>query len=232
MERLDKVIANYTSYTRSDVKKLIKAKKVKINGCIANKPEEKVDINKDIICVNNEELKIQKDIYLVLNKPKGYISATEDRKVATVLDLLSEEYRARELFPVGRLDKDTTGLMILTNDGNFAHNVLSPKKEHTKTYIATIDNTVTEEMIKGFKDGVDLNDGKCKSSKLEKIEEHIAKVILTEGRYHQIKRMFGCYGAKVLDLKRIKMGEFELPSDLKEGEYRELTNEELELILK
>lgn len=230
LERVDKIISNQTSYTRSDVKKLIKMKKVKINDVIIDKPEIKVDINKDIINVDGINIIFKKNVYLVLNKPKGYISATEDRRMPTVLDIVAKDYGNRNLFPVGRLDKDTTGLMILTDDGDFAHNILSPKKDSKKLYIATIDIPITEEMIDGFANGVELIDGECKSAKLEKIGQYIARVTLTEGKYHQIKRMFGCYKAKVIELKRIQMGDFKLPEDLKEGEYRELTQDELRMV--
>lgn len=230
MERLDKIISNQTSYTRSDVKKFIKQKKVKVNNIIIDKPEFKVDCEKDIINLNGANINFKKNVYLVLNKPKGYISATEDRKIPTVLDIVDKDYGNRNLFPVGRLDRDTTGLMILTDDGDFTHNILSPKKDSKKIYIAIIDIPVTEEMIVGFENGVQLIDGECKPSKLEKIGEYTAKVTLTEGKYHQIKRMFGCYKAKVIELKRIQIGDFKLPQDLNEGEYRELTQEELILV--
>lgn len=163
----------------------------------------------------------------MLNKPKGYISATEDKSMQTVLDLVPEEYKHRNLFPAGRLDKDTTGLMIITDDGNFAHNILSPQKHVRKTYNVTIDIPVTNEMVEGFKNGVMLNDGECKTASLEITNTYTAIVTLTEGRYHQIKRMFGCFGAKVTELQRIKMGNFTLPKDLKIGECREFTEEEL-----
>lgn len=231
MERIDKIISNQTKYTRSDVKKLIKFKKVKVNDNLVDRPEYKVDIKKDTISIDGVELNIQKNIYLVMNKPKGYISATEDRKMKTILDLISEEYVSRNIFPVGRLDKDTTGLIILTNDGNFAHSILSPKKDSKKIYDVIIDIPVTEEMIKGFENGVELVDGKCKPAKLEKIGEYRAFVTLTEGKYHQIKRMFGCYKAKVVELSRIQIGNFILPKDLKQGEYRELDLNELDILL-
>ena len=227
MERLDKIISNYTRFTRSEVKKLVKEKRVKVNNKLVLKSDIKVDANLDIITVDNETIKIKENIYLVLNKPKGVITATEDKKSDTVLDLISEEYIIRNIFPVGRLDKDTTGLLILTNDGVFAHNITSPNKNKRKVYIATIDKPITEEMIKGFEKGVILNDGECKPAKLEKIDENVAQITITEGRYHQIKRMFGCFGAKVIDLKRIQIGKFKLPDNLKEGEYRELTDTEL-----
>lgn len=230
MERLDKVISNQTNYTRSEVKKLIKAKKIKVNDIIINKPEIKIDIQKDKINIENKIITIKKNIYIVLNKPKGYISATEDRKMPTVLDIVSKDYSNRSLFPVGRLDKETTGLMILTDDGEFAHKIVSPKNHAEKIYIATIDIPITEEMIKGFESGVKLIDTECKKSKLEKIGVNIAKVTLTEGKYHQIKRMFGCYKAKVIELQRIQIGNFKLPDDLKLGEYRELTENELNML--
>ena len=163
----------------------------------------------------------------MLNKPKGYISATEDKNEKTVLDLVPEEYSHRNLFPAGRLDKDTTGLMIITDDGNFAHNILSPQKHVRKTYHVIIDIPVTDEMVEGFKAGVMLNDGECKTASLEITGKYTAIVVLTEGRYHQIKRMFGCFGAKVIELQRIGMGNFKIPNNLKLGECREFTEEEL-----
>lgn len=144
-----------------------------------------------------------------------------------MLDLVPEKYKNRNLFPAGRLDKDTTGLMLITDDGEFSHNILSPRKHVKKEYEVTIDIPVTETMVKGFKKGVNLNDGECKSADLEITGEFTANVTITEGRYHQIKRMFGCYGAKVVELNRICMGNLKLPKDLKCGEIREATAEEL-----
>ena len=166
----------------------------------------------------------------MLNKPKGYISATEDRSMSTVLDLVPYEYLHRNLFPAGRLDKDTTGLMIITDDGNFAHDILSPKKHIKKEYMVTIDIPLKEDMVRGFESGIKLVDGDCKPSKLEIISEYVGKVTLVEGKYHQIKRMFGCFDAKVLELERISMGNFSLPDDLKLGECREFTRDELDSV--
>lgn len=230
MERIDKIISSQTHYTRKDVKSLIGNKQVMVNGNIINKSDFKVNPDIDIIEVSGEVLKVQKYVYLILNKPKGYVSATVDKTDKTILDLVPLEYSHRDLFPAGRLDKDTTGLMIITDDGNFAHNILSPNKHISKTYHVTIDIPLTNEMVDGFKKGVVLNDGECKTAILEILDTYEAKVILTEGRYHQIKRMLGCFKAKVLELKRIKMGNLELPYNLKEGECRELTNEELEKV--
>ena len=230
MERLDKIIGSQTSYSRKDVKELIRKKRIKVNDEIVLKSDIKIDPNNDIISIDNKVLIIKKYVYLMLNKPKGYVSATEDKNDMTVLDLVPEEYRHRDLFPAGRLDKDTTGLMIITDDGTFAHNILSPGKHISKTYNVTIDIPMTEEMVQGFKDGVQLIDGECKTASLEITGQYTGIVILTEGRYHQIKRMFGCYKAKVLKLHRIKMGNFTLPNNLKVGECREFTKEELKQV--
>ena len=230
MERLDKIISSQTKYSRKEIKELIKKKRVLVNNEIATKSDIKVNSNIDTITIDGEILKFKKHIYLMLNKPKGYVSATEDKIDKTVLDLVPSEFSHRNLFPAGRLDKDTTGLMIITDDGEFAHNILSPQKHIKKTYNVTIDIPLTNEMVAGFKNGIMLNDGECKTASLEITSEYTGIVTLTEGRYHQIKRMFGCFGAKVVELQRISMGNFTLPNNLKLGECREFTEEELKKI--
>ncbi len=230
MKRIDNVIGNQTGYSRKDVKELIRKKSITVNGQIILKSGIKVNTESDIIEIDGKEVKVQKYVYLMLNKPKGYISASYDRSTPTVLELVPKKYLHRNLFPVGRLDKDTTGLMIITDDGNFAHNILSPKKHVKKMYNVTIDIPVNNNMIDGFRAGVMLNDGECKSAILEKTGEYTAVVTLTEGRYHQIKRMFGCFAAKVVELQRIGIGNFMLPSDLEVGECREITCEELKRV--
>jgi len=227
MERLDKVISSQLGYSRKEVKELIKRKRVSVNNQLVDKSDYKINPETDKVSVDNQKLTIKKYLYLILNKPKGYVSATTDNKDRTVLDLVPQEYLHRNLFPAGRLDKDTTGLMIITDDGNFAHEILSPKKHVQKTYNVTIDIPVTKEMVDGFQKGVNLNDVECKSAKLEITGKYTALVTLTEGRYHQIKRMFGCFKAKVIELERISMGKLTLPENLKLGECRELTEEEL-----
>ena len=227
MERLDKVISNQTGYSRKEVKDLVKQKRILVNNELVLKADVKVDPSKDVILLDGEEVSVKKYVYLMLNKPKGYVSATEDKTMPTVLELVPLEYSHRNLFPAGRLDRDTTGLMLITDDGEFAHNILSPKKHITKTYNVLVDVPMTEEMVVGFRDGVSLIDGECKSSELIITGEYSGTVILTEGRYHQIKRMFGCFGAKVLELERVGMGKFTLPDDLELGECREFTQEEL-----
>jgi len=231
MERLDKVISSQLGYSRKEVKELIKRKRVSVNNQLVDKSDYKINPETDKVSVDNQKLTIKKYLYLILNKPKGYVSATTDNKDRTVLDLVPQEYLHRNLFPAGRLDKDTTGLMIITDDGNFAHEILSPKKHVQKTYNVTIDIPVTKEMVDGFQKGVNLNDVECKSAKLEITGKYTALVTLTEGRYHQIKRMFGCFKAKVIELERISMGRLTLPENLRLGECRELTEEELKKIL-
>lgn len=230
MERLDKIISNQMGCSRKEVKDLVKSKRVLINDVVASKSDIKVDVSKDIIKVDGKEISVKEFVYLMLNKPKGYVSATEDKVMPTVLELIPIEYSHRDLFPAGRLDRDTTGLMLITDDGEFAHNILSPKKHVKKTYEVVIDIPMTEEMVIGFKNGVNLIDGECKSSELIITGEYSGTVILTEGRYHQIKRMFGCFGAKVLELNRVGMGNFYLPADLEIGECREFTDEDLKKI--
>ena len=229
MERLDKIISSRTGLSRKEAKAAISGGKVSVNGNIVRSSELKVGENDEIIIGCNKISK-KAHLYIVLHKPKGYVSATEDPKQKTVLELVPENLMRSGLFPAGRLDKDTTGLMIITDDGDFAHRILSPKKHVPKKYAVTIDLPVTEAMKKGFAEGIELNDGICKTAKLEPTGEYTCEVTLSEGRYHQIKRMFGCFGAKVTELHRLSMGGFSLPSDLPEGECRELTDEELALI--
>ena len=232
MERLDKIVSSQTEYSRKDVKKLVLQKRIKINDMVVTKSDIKIEPNRDIILIDGKEINIVENIYLILNKPAGYISATEDKSQKTVLDLIDKKYLHRELFPAGRLDKNTTGMMIITDDGIFAHNILAPKKHISKTYEVEIDIPVTEEMKKGFENGINLNDGICKKAELIITGEYTATVILTEGRYHQIKRMFGCFGGKVTRLHRIAMGQLRLPKDLNEGESRILSKDELDLLTK
>ena len=227
MERIDKIIASQGLYSRSDVKYMVNRKRITIDGKVVTSASQKADVDKNEILLDGKPFVEKKQIYLMLHKPKGYVSATEDKNQQTVLELVPAELKGRDIFPAGRLDKDTTGLMILTDDGVLAHNILSPKKHVQKIYRVELDIPVTEEMQKGFAEGVELNDGVCKEAKLTILGENTAEVTLKEGRYHQIKRMFGCYGAKVVELHRIAMGELYLPDDLPEGQCRELTEEDL-----
>lgn len=227
LKRIDRILSEQTNYSRKEIKRLVSKGLVLVNGCVVRKSDEKYAEDNISIKINGEEVRVNKHFYLLLNKPKGYVSTTVSDNDKTVIDLVPDKYKTRTLFPAGRLDKDTTGLMLITDDGVFAHNILSPKKHIKKVYEVVIDKDVSYEMVYGFRDGVKLNDGECKSALLEKIDTNKCLVTLTEGRYHQIKRMFGCYKAKVLELKRICMGELYLPSDLGVGEVREVSDEEL-----
>ena len=227
MKRIDRILSEQTNYSRKEIKKFVSKGLVLVNGLVVRKSDEKYDDDNISIKINGKDIRVSKHFYLLLNKPKGYVSTTVSDNNKTVIDLVPDKYKTRTLFPAGRLDKDTTGLMLITDDGVFAHNILSPKKHIKKVYEVVIDKDVSDEMVYGFRDGVKLNDGECKSALLEKVDTNKCLVTLTEGRYHQIKRMFGCYKAKVLELKRICMGELYLPSDLGVGEVREVSDEEL-----
>lgn len=227
LKRIDRILSEQTNYSRKEIKRLVSKGLVLVNGSFVRKSDEKYAEDNISIKINGEEVRVNKHFYLLLNKPKGYVSTTVSDSDKAVIDLVPDKYKTRTLFPAGRLDKDTTGLMLITDDGVFAHNILSPKKHIKKVYEVVIDKDVSDEMVYGFRDGVKLNDGECKSALLEKIDTNKCLVTLTEGRYHQIKRMFGCYKAKVLELKRICMGELYLPSDLGVGKVREVSDEEL-----
>ncbi len=230
MERIDKIIASQGQYSRKEVKALIAKGRIAVDGRVVSSSSEKADPLTTQISIDGKSLAFKRNLYLMLHKPKGYVSATEDRDHPTVLELVPQEYRGRNLFPAGRLDRDTTGLMIITDDGALAHNILAPKKHVPKLYHVELDIPVTEEMRLGFSDGVMLNDGVSKAADLIKTGEKTAEVTLREGRYHQIKRMFGCFGAEVLELKRLGMGRLTLPEDLAEGKCREMSEEELALL--
>lgn len=231
--RLDKYLADAGVGTRSQVKQMIRKGQIAINGETVKKPDQKVDGEKDKIEVMGKEIRYQKYRYLLLHKPSGYVSATEDKKEQTVLSLLPEELR-KDLFPVGRLDKDTEGLLLLTNDGALAHRLLSPKKHVDKTYYARVQGRVTDEDQAAFLQGVDIGDEKdtmpAQLEILEAAEESRILLTIQEGRFHQVKRMFEARGKKVVYLKRISMGPLALEEGLKPGDYRELTEEEQEAL--
>ena len=235
MERIDKILSNLGYGTRKDLKKIVKNGMVQVNGIIIKDSAMKVDPEKDKIVINGEEIFYREFIYLMMNKPAGVISATFDNKDETVIDLLEVEHQVFEPFPVGRLDKDTVGLLLLTNDGDLNHRLISPKWKVDKVYFAKIDQKVTEEDIEKFKHGITLDDGyRCKEAILDiqKASEEGSEIVLTiqEGKFHQVKRMFEAVGKKVTYLKRIEFGTLPLDEDLEEGEYRELTEEEIAIL--
>ncbi|MFD2613222.1 pseudouridine synthase [Paenibacillus gansuensis] len=239
-ERLDKILSHMGIGSRSDIRKLAKQGVLNVNGQKVKDPGMKIDPVNDLIQVNGEEVKYREFIYLMMNKPQGVVSATEDHRDRTVIDLLSDGYRHFEPFPVGRLDKDTEGLLLLTNDGKLAHNLLSPRKHVPKTYYARISGFVTEEDGEAFAAGVTLDDGyqtmpaDLSILRAEDGDSPVSEIELTirEGKFHQVKRMFQAVGKTVIFLKRLSMGPLSLDQQLPTGSYRELTADELELLIK
>lgn len=233
MMRLDKYLADMGVGTRTEVKKLIRQGKIQVDGVVVKSPEAKVDVEKSTITCGGTPVAYETFEYYMLHKPAGVISATTDSKDKTVLDLI-ETKRRKDLFPVGRLDKDTEGLLLITNDGELAHSLLSPKKHVDKVYYAKVEGVVTEEDQKAFAEGVSLgNDEVAKPAELEiLLSDEISEIRLTiqEGKFHQVKRMFEAVDKKVVYLKRLSMGSLVLDESLKLGEYRKLTQEELEAL--
>ncbi len=232
--RLDKILSHMGYLSRSEVKKACKQGLISVNNKIVKDYGLQVDTTKDEIILNGEKVVYKEFIYIMLNKPDGYLSATYDKKDKIVLDLIDKKYLTFEPFPVGRLDKDTEGLLVLTNDGKLSHRILSPKKHIPKTYYAKIKGKVDEFDIKEFEKGVTLDDGYVTMPSTLKIlkSDEISEIELTihEGKFHQVKRMFESVGKKVIYLKRISMGKLELDKNLALGEYRELTEEEVKLL--
>lgn len=225
--RLDKYISNNSTLSRSQAVKEIKQANVTVNGKIILDGDYKVDENKDDILLNGERISYQKYLYIMLNKPEGVVSATEDTKQKTVIDLLPQEYKKFNLFPCGRLDKDTLGLVILTNDGHGAHRLLSPKNHVEKTYVYKCADPLSENNKQLIENGICLKDGYItKPCKIKTESSTCGTITLHEGKYHEIKRMFGAVGNKIIYLERISFGDIILDKNLKRGEYRFLTPQE------
>ncbi|MEH7379611.1 pseudouridine synthase [Bacillus sp. JJ1533] len=229
--RIDKLLANRGFGSRKEVKSLLKSGAVQLNGVPVKDSSKHVKVDSDTVTVHGEVVEYKEFIYLMLNKPQGVISATEDNLHDTVLDLLEMEDTVYKPFPVGRLDKDTEGLLLLTNDGQLAHQLLSPRKHVPKTYLAIIEGEVTEEDVEAFRNGVTLDDGyETMPAVLTIISSGLRseiEVVIEEGKFHQVKRMFEAVGKRVVYLKRIKMGPLPLDETLELGEYRELTDQEV-----
>ncbi|MDN6159885.1 MAG: rRNA pseudouridine synthase [Staphylococcus equorum] len=224
--RIDKFLANMGVGTRTEVKQLLKKGNVTVNDKKEKSPKIQINPETDIVSVNETQIQYIDKIYLMLNKPKGYLSATEDNNQQTVIDLV-DEFRYLELFPVGRLDKDTEGLLLITNDGQFNHQLMSPTKHVSKTYEVISEKTITKNDIESFKTGIELNEGLAKPAQLvEGDEKNKSFVTIYEGRYHQVKRMFHAIDNEVLALKRISIGDLKLDSALAPGEYRHLTQQD------
>ncbi len=227
--RLDKFLADMGKGSRSQVKQALKQGMVTVNGAAAQSPEQKIDPQTDQILYDKKPVTYQRFAYYMLNKPAGVISATEDRKERTVLDLLGSD-KPSGLFPAGRLDKDTEGLLLLTNDGALAHRLLHPKKHVDKTYYAKLEGSITAEMIEAFANGLSIGDEAptlpARLTVLTNGPVSTVEITIHEGRYHQIKRMAEAVGTKVLYLKRLSMGPLRLDPTLGPGQYRALTEEE------
>ena len=236
--RLDKFLANSGIGTRKEVKIILKKGKIKVNEKIVKDAKMQVDEIKDDVKIEGEKITYKPFVYIMMNKPSGVISATEDGKHKTVIDLLCEKYKNYKVFPVGRLDIDTEGLLLLTNDGVLTHNLLSPKKHVDKKYYVELKEPLTIEKKKILENGIKLEENfvtkKAKIEIIDKdedIEVNSVFITISEGKFHQVKRMFKFVENEVLYLKRVKMGKLLLPEDLKLGEYRELSEEEMNLIL-
>lgn len=232
MERIDKVIAVSLNLSRADARAYIKKGLVSVNGSIIKNVGLKVDEAADTIICNGTCLEYNRFVYIMMNKPKGVISASEGKSDKTVIDILPDDMKRKNLFPAGRLDKDTTGFMLITDDGSFAHKILSPKNHIPKTYIAQLDKPFDDSVIAEFEKGVELYDDLCMPAKLSAADGDYKTAIveIKQGMYHQIKRMFKKFGLTVIELKRIKMGGLYLDENLKSGACRYLTAEELEII--
>ena len=228
--RLDKYLANMGVGTRTEVKTLIKKGRVRVNQDICKKAETKIDENTDLVFLDEEQINFVDKEYIMFHKPKGCVSATEDLAEKTVLDYIESPIK-KQLFPVGRLDKDTEGLLLITNDGELAHELLSPKKHVKKIYYAKVEGKVTQEDVEAFAKGLDLGDFQAMPAELKILAEDDYSEIeigIYEGKFHQVKRMFEAVGKKVVYLKRLSMGDLVLDPQLALGEYRPLTAEELE----
>ena len=235
--RLDKFLVVCAVGSRTEVKNLLKAGRVTVNGKKEKSAKLQINEEKDEIRFDGQKLDYEEFVYYMMNKPQGVITATEDPKHRTVLDLLDDIARTKEVFPVGRLDIDTHGLLLLTNDGKLAHALLSPKRHVDKTYLAQVKGIMTQEDVDAFAKGIPLKDFTCQSAKLELVSldsvknQSLVRVTIAEGKFHQVKRMVAYCGKEVVDLQRLTMGTLALDENLERGEWRRLTKEELEELL-
>ena len=231
MTRLDKILSIQLNISRTDAKQMIKKGRVSVNGIPAKSGDVKV-ADADIVAVDGNKISYSRFVYIMMNKPKGVISASDGKGEKTVVDLVPSDMQRRGLFPAGRLDKDTTGFVLLTDDGEFAHSILAPSRHIDKTYVVTLDKPVTPEAVADFRSGMELNGERLLQADAEIISEDatVCRVVLRQGLYHQIKRMFKKHGLTVLELKRVKMGNLPLDDSLLPGECRYLSQKELDLI--
>ena len=226
--RLDKLLSECGVASRKEIRQLIKSGRVSVDGAAASSPEMKLDPHKALVCLDGTKIEYAKYHYYMLNKPAGVLSATDDGRQKTVLDLVTPEMRKMGLFPVGRLDKDTTGLLLLTNDGDFAHRVISPKSGIVKVYHARTEAPVDEADVAAFEAGLTLGDGtKCLPAGLKPLPDGSCLVEVMEGKYHQVKRMLASRGKPVTELKRLSIGGLKLDESLLPGDFRALEQNEL-----
>lgn len=228
--RIDKFVSEQGGVSRSDAKAMIKRAQITVNGAPVRSADMKIDPDKDRVVVCGREVSYRKYMYIMLNKPDGVVCATRDGLSETVLELLPEEFRRKGLFPAGRLDKDTEGFVFITDDGALAHKMLSPKNHVEKEYIVTLEQPSEERYVSIFASGMTINGGEeCLPARLTLTDDaHVVRLVLHEGKFHQVKRMMQAVGNKVVHLKRVRMGAIELDTALKSGESREITAEELE----
>ena len=225
--RLDKFLCDTAGLTRTEAKNAVKKGQIAVNGQMQKAADFKVKENTDTVTFQGKPLSYAAFHYYMLHKPAGVITATEDKKESTVMDILREE-KVKNLFPVGRLDKDTEGLLLITDDGELAHNLLSPKKHVDKEYLVKVRNSISEEDCRKLSEGVDIGDEKPTApAKVERVAEKEILLTIREGRFHQVKRMLQAVGNEVLYLKRLSMGSLRLPEDLEKGAYRPLSEEEI-----
>ncbi len=233
-QRLDKLIASQGTYTRKQAQQLIKDGLVKVDGLTVRDRGFHIDAQESAVSVDGKPFSVERFVYIMLNKPKGVVSATNDKNVKTVIDLVPEDLKRRNLFPAGRLDMTTTGFVLITDDGDFAHRILSPKNHIEKTYEARLAEPITDSQMQTVADGIVLGDGtKCLPASLKRLEDSdnpLIEIKICEGKYHQIKRMFAAAGNGVIELKRTKMGGLSLDESLAEGECRKLTDKEIVMI--
>ena len=231
--RLDKVLSELGVASRRELKQIIRSGRVSVNGQTVTEPEKHIDPEKDALCLDGAALRLRRFRYFMMDKPVGVLSVTEDRRQETVLDRLPPELKRLELFPVGRLDKDTSGLLLLTNDGDFAHRVISPKSGVEKRYRAEVEGIPDEADVRAFAEGIVLADGThCLPARLEINGDSVCYVTVMEGKYHQVKRMLAACGKPVKHLRRLSVGSLELGESLEPGGIRELGQEDLCKVLK
>ena len=226
LERIDKLLASQGTKSRSDIKKLIKSGLVTVNGEKIKDFSMKINPEKDEVCIEGNPVRITKCVYLMMNKPAGVVCATRDKKEKTVIDIVPEEFKRKDIFPVGRLDKDTEGLLIITNDGEFAHKVTSPEKNIYKTYHAVTDSSINDDDVSAFENGIVFKDGtKCRKAFIRQLNNEInplVEVRICEGMFHQVKKMLAARGKNVLYLKRVAIGNLYLDSTLNKNNVRPL----------